>query len=207
MATITVYNLQGEATGSIDLPDDIFANDTYEHLLHEVVRYQQAARRQGSAATKTRSAVRGGGKKIFRQKGTGRARHGGRRAPQFVGGGVAHGPSPRSYSFKLNKKVRRNALKSAIARRTNTEKLIIFDSLVLAEKKTKPVVQLFAKLGIGSALVVLPPEHDNFQFSARNIPHIKVLGEQGINVEDILRHEHLILSTDTVNRIRERFEA
>jgi large subunit ribosomal protein L4 len=207
MATITVYNLQGEESGSIDLPDDIFANDKYEHLLHEVVRYQQAARRQGGASTKTRSAVRGGGKKIFRQKGTGRARHGGRRAPQFVGGGVAHGPSPRSYSFKLNKKVRRNALKSAIARRTNSSKLIVFDSLALAEKKTKTVVQLFAKLGINSALVVLPPEHENFQFSARNIPHVKVLGEQGINVEDILRHESLILSADTVNRIRERFEA
>ncbi len=207
MATITVYNLQGEATGSLDLPDDIFANDKYEHLLHEVVRYQQAARRQGGAATKTRSAVRGGGKKIFRQKGTGRARHGGRRAPQFVGGGVAHGPSPRSYAFKLNKKVRRNALKSAIARRTNSAKLIVFDSLALAEKKTKPVVQLFEKLGIDSALVVLPPEHENFQFSARNIPHVKVLGEQGINVEDVLRHDHLILSADTVNRIRERFEA
>ncbi len=207
MATITVYNLQGEATGSLDLPDDIFANDKYEHLLHEVVRYQQAARRQGGASTKTRSAVRGGGKKIFRQKGTGRARHGGRRAPQFVGGGVAHGPSPRSYAFKLNKKVRRNALKSAIARRTNSAKLIVFDSLALAEKKTKPVVQLFAKLGIDSALVVLPPEHENFQFSARNIPHVKVLGEQGINVEDVLRHDHLVLSADTVNRIRERFEA
>jgi len=207
MATVTVYNLQGEATGSLDLPDEIFANDKYEHLLHEVVRYQQAARRQGTAATKGRAAVRGGGKKMFRQKGTGRARHGGRRAPQFVGGGVAHGPSPRSYAFKLNKKVRRNALKSAIARRTNAEKLIVFESLELPQKKTKPVVNLFAKLGIDSALVVLPPEHDNFQCSARNIPHIKVLGEQGINVEDVLRHDHLVLSADTVNRIRERFEA
>lgn len=207
MATVTVYNLQGEATGSIDLPDDVFANDKYEHLLHEVVRYQQAARRQGTHATKGRAAVRGGGKKMFRQKGTGRARHGGRRAPQFVGGGVAHGPQPRSYAFKLNKKVRRNALKSAIARRTNAEKLIVFDTLAVPEKKTKPVAALFDKLGIDSALVVLPPEHDNFQYSARNIPRVKVLGEQGINVEDVLKHDHLILSTDTVNRIRERFEA
>ena len=207
MATVKVYNLQGEATGSIDLPDDIFANDTYEHLLHEVVRYQQAARRQGTASTKGRAAVRGGGKKMFRQKGTGRARHGGRRAPQFVGGGVAHGPKPRSYAFKLNKKVRRNALKSAISRRTTSDTLIVFESLALEERKTKPVAALFEKLGIVSALVVLPPEHENFQCSARNIPRIKVLGEQGINVEDVLKHDHLVLSTDTVNRIRERFEA
>lgn len=207
MPNVKVINIAGDEVSSVELPEDIFANDKYEHLLHQVVRYSQAHRRQGTASTKGRAEVRGGGKKLYRQKGTGRARHGGRRAPQFVGGGVAHGPSPRSYAFKLNKKVRRNALKSAIARRTNSAKLIVFDSLALAEKKTKPVVQLFEKLGIDSALVVLPPEHENFQFSARNIPHVKVLGEQGINVEDVLRHDHLILSADTVNRIRERFEA
>jgi large subunit ribosomal protein L4 len=207
MATVTVYNLKGEETGSIDLPDEIFANDKYDHLLHEMVRYQQAARRQGTHSAKGRSAVRGGGAKMYRQKGTGRARHGGTRAPQFRGGGVAHGPVPRDYGFKLNKKVRRNALKSAIARRTNGKSLIVFDSLDLPDKKTRPVAQLFNKLGIDSALVVLPAEHDNFACSARNIPRIKVLGEQGLNVEDILRHKHLVVSQDTVNRIRERFTA
>lgn len=207
MATVTVYNLKGEETGSIDLPDEIFADDKYDHLLHEMVRYQQAARRQGTHSTKGRSAVRGGGAKMYRQKGTGRARHGGTRAPQFRGGGVAHGPVPRDYGFKLNKKVRRNALKSAIARRTNGKSLIVFDSLDLPDKKTRPVAQLFNKLGIDSALVVLPAEHDNFACSARNIPRIKVLREQGLNVEDILRHKHLVVSQDTVNRIRERFTA
>ncbi len=207
MATVTVYNLSGEETGSIELPDDIFANDKYDHLLHEMVRYQQAARRQGTHATKGRSAVRGGGRKMYRQKGTGRARHGGNRAPQFRSGGVAHGPQPRDYGFKLNKKVRKNALKSAIARRTNGNSLVIFDSLELSEKKTKPVASLFKKLGIDSALVVLPADHDNFACSARNIPRVKVLAEQGLNVEDILRHKHLIVSQDTVNRIAERFSA
>ena len=207
MATVTVYNLQGDSVGSLELPDDVFANESYDHLLHEMVRFQQAARRQGTASTKGRSAVRGGGKKLYKQKGTGRARHGGSRAPQFRGGGVAHGPHPRSYEFKLNKKVRRNALKGAIARRTTTNMLIVFDSLALEAKKTKPVATLLQKLGISSALVVLPPAHENFGCSARNIPRIKVLDEQGLNVEDILRHQHLIVTTDTVNRIRERFEA
>lgn len=207
MATVTVYNLKGEETGSIELADEIFANDKYDHLLHEVVRYQQAHRRAGTHATKGRSAVRGGGKKMYRQKGTGRARHGGTRAPQFRGGGVAHGPQPRDYTFKLNKKVRRNALKSALARRTSNGSLFVFDSLQISEKKTKPIAQLLSKLGIDSALVVLPPEHENFECSARNIPRVKVLGEQGLNVEDILRHKHLIVSQDTVNRITERFSA
>lgn len=207
MATVKVYNLQGEETGSLELPDEVFADDKYDHLLHEMVRYQQAHRRQGTHAVKGRSAVKGGGAKMYRQKGTGRARHGGTRAPQFRSGGVSHGPTPRSYEFKLNKKVRKNALKSAIARRTNDQSLIVFESLDVAERKTRPVAKLFEKLGIDSALVVLPPEHDNFYYSARNLPRIKVLAEQGLNVEDILRHRHLVVSQDTVDRIRERFGA
>ncbi len=207
MPTANVYNLSGDSVSSIDLPDDVFNVDRYDHLLHEVVRYSQAHRRQGTASTKTRSAVRGGGKKIYRQKGTGRARHGGSRAPQFRGGGVAHGPQPRSYAFKLNKKVRRNAMKSALTRRASGGKVVVFENLDLTEIKTKPVAELLNKLGIDSALVVTAETNDTMSRSARNIPYIKVLTEAGLNVEDILRHKHLVLTTDSVAKIASRFMA
>jgi large subunit ribosomal protein L4 len=204
MPNVTVYNLSGEEVSKVDLPDDLFANDKYDHLLHEVVRYSQANRRAGTASTKGRSEVRGGGKKMFRQKGTGRARHGGSRAPQMRGGGVAHGPKPRSYAFKLNKKVRRNALKSALSRRAASSSVLVFDSLELAEIKTKTVADLFGKLGVSSALVVLPENSEVVYKSARNIPHVKVMATAGLNVEDVLRHKHLIITTDAVAKIAER---
>ncbi|HCP45015.1 MAG TPA: 50S ribosomal protein L4 [Deltaproteobacteria bacterium] len=207
MAKVKVLNISGEEVSSVELPDDLFANDKYDHVLHEVVRYQQANRRQGTAATKNRPLVRGGGKKIYRQKGTGRARHGGSRAPQFRGGGVAHGPRPRSYAFKLNKKLRRGALKSALTRRASAEQVLVFDSLELSEIKTKPVAQLLAKLGVSSALFVLPEQDGTFQKSARNIPYVKVLAQEGLNVEDILRHKHLCLTTDAVEKLSERLQA
>jgi len=207
MPNVKVYNIRGEETGSIELPDDLFSNEKYDHLLHEVVRYSQAHRRSGTAATKTRAAVRGGGRKIYKQKGTGRARHGGSRAPQFRGGGVAHGPQPRSYAFKLNKKVRRNALKSALTRRAAGEHVVVFDSLEMAAPKTKPVVELLSKLGISSALFVLPEQDENVAKSARNIPYVKVMASAGLNVEDVLRHQHLVLTTDTVAQLSERLTA
>ena len=206
MAKVKVLNISGKEVSEIELPDELFANDKYDHLLHEVVRYSQANRRRGTSSAKGRSAVRGGGKKIYRQKGTGRARHGGSRAPQFRGGGVAHGPQPRSYAFKLNKKVRAAALKGALSRRGQASHVVVFDSLELDSMKTKPVAELLAKLSINSALFVLPENNENFSRSARNIPHIKVLSEQGLNVEDVLRHTHLCLTTATVDKLRERFE-
>jgi large subunit ribosomal protein L4 len=206
MAKVKVLNISGKEVSELELPDDIFANDKYDHLLHEVVRYSQANRRGGNSAVKTRSQVRGGGKKMYKQKGTGRARHGGSRAPQMRGGGVAHGPQVRSYAFKLNKKVRAAALKGALSRRGQTAKVVVFDSLELETIKTKPVVALLAKLSIDSALFVLPENDKNFSLSARNIPHIKVLTEQGLNVEDVLRHTHLCLTTATVDKLRERIE-
>jgi large subunit ribosomal protein L4 len=205
MPNVKVFNIAGEEISSIDLPDDIFANDRYDHLLHQVVRYSQAHRRQGTQKVKTRSEVRGGGKKVYRQKGTGRARHGGSRAPGFRGGGVAHGPAPRSYRFKLNKKVRRNALCSALTRRATSEHVIVFDSLDLEGIKTKRVAALLNKLGINSALFVLPERDEVVAKSARNIPYVKVLAEQGLNVEDVLRHEHLVLTTATVAKLQARF--
>lgn len=207
MAKVKVLNISGDEVSSVELPDELFANDKYDHVLHEVVRYQQAHRRQGTAATKNRPLVRGGGRKIYRQKGTGRARHGGSRAPQFRGGGVAHGPRPRSYVFKLNKKLRRGALKSAMTRRASTDNLFVFDSLDLGEIKTKPVAALLSKLGVTSALFVFPERNDSFQRSARNIPYVKVLSEDGLNVEDVLRHKHLCLTTATVEKLVERLKA
>ncbi len=204
MPNVNVYNIAGDQVSSIELPENLFANDKYDHLLHEVVRYSQAHRRAGTSATKTRSAVRGGGKKLFRQKGTGRARHGGSRAPQFRGGGVAHGPQPRSYAFKLNKKVRRNALKSAMTRRAVNDHVVVFQNLDLGEIKTKKVADLLGKLGIGSALFVLPESDEVVWKSARNIPYVKVMAESGLNVEDVLRHGHLILTEATVAALAER---
>jgi len=205
MTTVQVLNIAGDEVSSIELPDDIFGNDNYDHLLHMAVRYSQAHRRQGTHKVKTRSEVRGGGKKMYRQKGTGRARHGGSRAVQFRGGGVAHGPIPRSYRFKLNKKVRSGALRSALTRRAVGQKVVVFDNLDLGEIKTKRVVALLGKLGIGSALVVLPEPDENVAKSARNIPYVKVLAMQGLNVEDVLRHEHLVLTTASVDSLRARF--
>lgn len=204
MPNVTVYNLSGDEVSKLDLPDDVFANDSYDHLLHEVVRYSQATRRAGTHSTKGRSEVRGGGKKMFRQKGTGRARHGGSRAPQMRGGGVAHGPKPRSYTFKLNKKVRRNALKSALSRRVATSNVLVFDSLELGEIKTKNVSDLLGKFGVSSALFVLPENNEVVYKSARNIPYVKVMAEAGLNVEDVLRHSHLILTADAAAKIAER---
>jgi large subunit ribosomal protein L4 len=204
MANVNILNLKGEVVSSMDLPDAIFADGSHDHLLHEAVRHSQAARRAGTAAAKNRYAVRGGGKKIWKQKGTGRARHGGNRAPQFRGGGVAHPPRPRSYAYKLNKKVRRAALKAALARRSSSSRILVFENLDLGQAKTKPVAALLGKLGVSSALFVLPEKDDVVEKSARNIPHVKVLLEQGLNVEDVLRHEHLILTTGTVAKISER---
>ena len=207
MPNVKVYNIAGDEVSSLDLPDDLFANDRYDHLLHEVVRYSQAHRRAGNASVKGRAAVRGGGKKMYRQKGTGRARHGGSRAPQFRGGGVAHGPQVRSYAFKLNKKVRRGALKSALTRRAAAESIVVFDNLDFEGIKTKRVVDLLGKLGISSALFVLPEQSEVVAKSARNIPYVKVLAEAGLNVEDVLRHKHLVLTTAAVERLSERLSA
>ncbi len=205
MPNVKVINIAGDEVSSVELPEDIFANDKYEHLLHQVVRYSQAHRRQGTASTKGRAEVRGGGKKLYRQKGTGRARHGGSRAPQFRGGGVAHGPTPRSYAFKLNKKVRRGALRSALSRRVSSDNVVVFDNLDFGGIKTKAVADLLGKLGIGSALFVLATPDEAVAKSARNIPYVKVLPEQGLNVEDVLRHDHLVLTTAAVEAIAARF--
>lgn len=207
MPTVNVHSLDGAVTRTVDLPEAIFGVSDYDHLIHAAVRYGQAARRQGTANAKSRNEVRGGGKKMWKQKGTGRARHGGTRAPQFRGGGVAHGPKPRSYVMKLNKKVRRAALCAALSTRARDSRVVLFENLDVAEIKTKAVAALLQRLGIASTLVVLGEDAARFELSARNIPHVKVLQTAGLNVEDVIRHDHLILTVSAVERIRERLAA
>ncbi len=204
MPKVAVYNMAHAQVGELELPDAIFAEDRYDHLLHEVVRYQRAKARRGTACTKERSDVSGGGKKPYRQKGTGRARQGTRRAPQFAGGGVVFGPKPRSFAFKLNKKVRRNALKSALTRRAADTKLVLVDELSLPEIKTQQFAAFLDRFEVDSALVVLHEDDRVVQLSARNIPKIKVMRSEGLNVLDVLRHEHLILTVPAVEKVKER---
>ena len=204
MTNVAIFNMKHEQVGEIDLPDSVFADDKYDHLLQEVVRFQRARARSGTASTKERSDVSGGGAKPYRQKGTGRARQGTRRAPQFRGGGVVFGPHPRDFGFKLNKKVRRNALKSAVARRVASAKLVLIDDLTLSEVKTSQFAAFLSRFDVDSALVVLHEDDDAIRLSARNIPKITVLRSEGLNVYDVLGHEHLILSVPAVEKVKER---
>lgn len=204
MPTVDVYNMQNQKVSEIELPDDIFAEPRYDRLLHEVVRYQRAKARQGTHATKNRSAVSGGGKKPYRQKGTGRARQGTVRAPHYRGGGVVFGPTPRSHAFKLPKKVRANALRSALTRRVSQARLVVLDELTLGEIKTRQMVEVLKRFNLDSALIVLPDRDATVELSARNIPHVTVLPTVGLNVYDILRHRSLVLTVPAVQKICER---
>jgi large subunit ribosomal protein L4 len=204
MPNVAIYNMQHEQVGEIDLPDAIFAQGQYDHLLHEVVRYQRARKRSGSACTKGRSDVSGGGAKPFRQKGTGRARQGTRRAPQMRGGGVVFGPTPRDYGFKLNKKVRANALKSALSRRVADQKVVLIDELAMPEVKTRHFADFLSRFDVGSALVVIHDNDEAVELSARNIPRVKVMKSDGLNVYDVLGHDHLSLTVPAAEAVKER---
>lgn len=209
MATFDVLSQQGEKVRTIELADSVFRSEVKEHLFWEVVKAQLAGRRQGTANTKTRSEVSGGGRKPYRQKGTGRARQGSTRAYQWVGGGTAHGPKPRDWSLHVPKKVKKGALKSALSLRAGESKLLILDTLDLPEIKTKRVTSILSALKVGGkALLVDLVAHEengekrqdqnhsprNLVLSARNLPGIDVLPPGGLNVYDILNHEHLILT-------------
>lgn len=200
MATLPIYNLSREEVGTIEVSDDIFAAEVNEHLFYEVVKWQRAKRRQGTAATKGRSEVAGGGRKPYRQKGTGRARQGSRRAPNHVGGGIVHGPKPRDYGYRLNKKVRKGALRSALSLRASQERLIVVSELTFAEPKTKVAAGIFDLLAEGNALVVDGP-NDNLKLSVRNLPKVKYLNVEGMNVYDVLNHRFLVLSEPMVRRL------
>ncbi|HIW48122.1 MAG TPA: 50S ribosomal protein L4 [Firmicutes bacterium] len=203
MANVKVYNMSGAEVGTIDLSDDIFGIEASEHAMHMAVVQYLANQRQGTQSAKTRSEVRGGGRKPWRQKGTGRARQGSIRAPQWTGGGVVFAPKPRDYSFKLNKKFKRLALKSALSTKCQEEKIIVVDELNLSEVKTKEMVKVLANIKAEKALIVMDGSNKNVMLSARNIPNVKTAGVNTINVYDLLKHDTLVLTKDAVAKIEE----
>lgn len=200
MATLPIYNLDREEVGTIEVADDVFAAEVNRHLFYEVVKWQLAKRRAGTASTKGRSEVSGGGRKPYRQKGTGRARQGSRRAPNHVGGGTVHGPKPRGYTYQLNKKVRKGALRSALSLRASEGRLIIVKDLDLGEVKTRRAAAVFQKLAEGRALVI-DAVNDTLQLSVRNLPKVKYLHVDGLNVFDVLKYPNLVLTEPMVRRL------
>ena len=206
MTTLDVYDVSKETVGSIELDAAVFGVEVREHLFYAAVRYQMAKRRAGTHATKGRALISGGGKKPFRQKGTGRARAGTTRAPQWRGGGVVHGPHYRSHAHKLSKRARRSALCSALSRRAEEGRVTVFQSLALPEIKTRQVVDMIARFEMSKVLVITAGEEDNFEKSARNIPGVTVLPVQGLNVYDVLNHEHLALTVDAVAAVVARLK-
>lgn len=206
MPKLTVLDMSGKQVGDIELSESVFGITPNEAVLHEAVVMQQASLRRGTHATKNRAAVSGGGKKPWRQKGTGRARHGSIRSPLWVGGGTVFGPQPRSYAYKLPKKVRRLAIKSAPSSKVNDSELIVLDELKMEQPKTREMVQVLKNLGVDrKALIVADQVEENAELSARNIPGVKVIPAEGLNVLDVLYHDKLILTRGAVNRIEEVF--
>jgi large subunit ribosomal protein L4 len=204
MALQDVHNMDGIKVSEINLVDEIFNVPVKKHLLHEVVTMQLANRRSGTAGTKGRSEVRGSGKKPYRQKGTGRARAGCRRSPLWRGGGVVFGPMPRSYAYKVPKKVRRQALKMALTTKLQESALIVVDRLDLGSAKTKRFVEVMGALKTRDALIVTDRELENLELSSRNVPHVKVVRSEGLNVYDILRFKQLILLEPSVKQLEGR---
>lgn len=201
MATVAVCNSKNEQIGEIELKDEIFNVQVKSHLLHEVVVMQLAKRRSGSASTKGRSEVRGGGRKPWRQKGTGRSRAGTRSSPIWRGGGVTFGPKPRDYTPKVNKKIRKQALKMALSSKWKENQVVVLDGLGLDEIKTKAFAEVLQAFDMDSVLVVIPERDDVVEISAKNVPHTKVLRSEGLNVYDILRYQHLVLIKEAVPKI------
>lgn len=200
MATLPLYNLNREQVGSIDVEDDIFGAEVNRNLFYEVVKWQLARRRSGTAHTKGRAQVRGGGKKPYKQKGTGSARQGSRRAPNHVGGGVVHGPKPRSYAYAINKKVRRGALRSALSLRAQEGRLVVVQDLGLGEVKTKKAALVFQKLAEQNTLVI-DGENRTLELSIRNLPRVKYLSVDGLNVFDILKYPNLVVTEPMIRHI------
>ena len=204
MANVSVYNIEGSEVGKLDLNDSVFAVDVNEHLMHMAVVLQLANKRQGTQKAKTRSEVSGGGRKPWRQKGTGHARQGSTRSPQWTGGGVVFAPTPRDYSFKMNKKEKAGAIKSALTTKVNEEKFFVMDSLKFDEIKTKKMVGVLDALKVNKALVVLDGEdNDNVEVSARNIAGVRTVYSNAINVYDILKYDTIIITKSAVAKIEE----
>ncbi|MEA2698198.1 MAG: large subunit ribosomal protein [Myxococcales bacterium] len=203
---IDIVNIQGKKVGELALADDVFGTKVKEHLLWEVVKAQRAAKRAGTHSTKTRANVRGGGKKPYKQKGTGNARQGSTRAPNHVGGGKVFGPHPRDYSYTVPKKVRRAALASALSLRAKEKKLVIVDKLAFEAPKTKQLASILKVLGVESAVLVDSKGNINLSKSARNLAASKYLAPEGLNVYDILNHPGLIIAASAIKEIEQRFQ-
>lgn len=204
MPKVALYNTNGEQVGEIELNDAVFGIEPHAHAMHSAVVMQQASLRQGTHKVKGRSEVRGGGRKPWRQKGTGRARQGSIRSPQWVGGGVVFGPTPRSYAYKLPKKVRRLAIRSALSSKVLAEEIIVLDGLQMNEPKTKQFAGILQNLKADrKALIVSAEYNDNVALSARNIPGVKFIAADGINVLDVLGHDKLIITKDAVQKVEE----
>ena len=204
MPKIDVYNIEGKKVSDVELKEDIFGIIPNEELVHSVIVNYLANQRQGTQSTKTRAEVRGGGKKPWRQKGTGRARQGSIRAPHWVGGGIALGPKPRSYSYKLNKKERRLAIKSCLSSKVIENELTVIDKFEFNEIKTKEVAKMLNNLKLeGKTLILLPEKNEIIQKSARNIKGVKTLSVNTINAYDLVNYKNLVVTLDTVKRLEE----
>lgn len=206
MATVSVFDQTNKEVGKLDLAPEVFEVEVKPEILHLVVRAQLAAKRKGTHSVKGRSTIRGGGRKPWKQKGTGRARAGTVRSPLWRGGAVTFGPQPRDYSFKVNKKVKKLALKMALAARLAEEKLVVLNAIDLPEIKTKTFKKIAGDLGLEKALIVLKDADNNLALSARNIPGIKVLESDKLNVYDILRHNKLVMLEGAAKEVQERLK-
>lgn len=205
MPKVSVYNITGNKTGEMELNDNVFGVEVNEAVLHQAVVMQLASQRLGTAATKTRAMVRGGGRKPWRQKGTGRARAGSTRSPIWVGGGTVFGPQPRSYAFTMPRKARRLALKSALSAKVQAGELLVMEDINFNEPKTKSVVAMLDSLKVGGdkALIIVADTNENVEKSSRNLPGVKSITSQGLNVYDLLFHDKVLITKDAVSKIEE----
>ncbi|MCR4923387.1 MAG: 50S ribosomal protein L4 [Lachnospiraceae bacterium] len=203
MANVSVYNMDGKEVGKMDLNDEVFGIRINEHLVHMAVVSHLASKRQGTQKAKTRSEVSGGGRKPWRQKGTGHARQGSTRSPQWTGGGVVFAPTPRDYSFRLNKKERRLALKSALTSRVKENKFIVLDELKLDEIKTKKMQTVLNNLKVDKAMVIIGEDDKNIILSTRNIPNVITASIGGLNTYDVMKYNTVIATKDAVAKIEE----
>jgi large subunit ribosomal protein L4 len=204
MASVKLFDQARQEIGAVELSPEVFEVEVQPELLHLVVRAQLAAKRAGTHSVKTRSTVRGGGRKPWRQKGTGRARAGSTRSPLWRGGAVVHGPEPRDYTFKVNRKVRQLALRMALSSKLVSDSLVLVEGLSVPEIKTKHMVKVATDFGLKKALIVLPASDNNLELSARNLPGIKVVREDMLNVYDVLRYDQLIMLKDAALMVQER---
>ena len=204
MPKVALYDITGSQIGDVELSDDIFGVEVNTHVMYEAVKNYLANQRQGTQSAKTRGEVRGGGRKPWRQKGTGRARQGSTRSPQWVGGGVVFAPKPRDYSYKLPKRIKRLALKSALSSKVQDNEIIVVDSLVLDKPKTKDMIKVLLNLKAGKkTLVVIPERDENVILASRNIPSVKTAYVNTINVYDILNCDSFLITRDAVNKVEE----